>query len=223
MAAIVPIYQADPMRRISRLDIALFVAASLLLGCSRQPYSAGSSVNRASGVADEEKLPFEEPPDGHGISPSSSLVPAAQSVPPGTPLTIRLESSISSATARSGESFQAVLEEPILMQGRSVVPAGTSVTGTVVELNRSASLHRPAYVRLELTSIDVNGYPIPIETSSIFAKAGLQQGAKSTSADAENGTTASPTGRSITGQKKAQFGVNRRLVFRLTSAISLPK
>lgn len=201
----------------------MLVAASLFGGCSRQPNSAGTSVNRAHDVADEGKLPFEQPPDGQGISPSSSLVPAARNVPAGTPLTIRLKSSISSATARSGESFQAVLEEPILMQGRSVVSAGSMVTGTVVELNRSASLHRPAYLRLKLTSIDVNGNAIPIETSSIFAKAGLRPGARNTSVDPENGTTGSAAGHSITGQKKAQFGANRRLTFRLTSAISLPK
>lgn len=223
MAAIVPIYQGDPMHRLSRLGIAVLVAASLLVGCSRQPYPAGSSVDRASDAPDQEKLPFEQPPDKNGISPSSSLVPAARNLPAGTPLTIRLESSISSATARSGESFQAVLEEPILMQGRSVIPAGTSVTGTVAELNRWASLHKPAYLRLKLSSIDVNGNAIPIETSSIFAKAGLQKGLNSTSADAKNGTASLSALGSITGQKQAQFGVNRRLTFRLTSAISLPK
>lgn len=221
MAAIVPIYQGDPMHRFSRLGIAVLVAASLLPGCSRQPYSTGSSVDRAT--ADQEKLPFEQPPDRNGISPSSSLVPAARNVPAGTPLTIRLESSISSATARSGESFQAVLEEPILMQGRSVVPAGTPVTGTVVELNRWASLHKPAYLRLKLSSIDVNGNAIPIETSSIFAKAGLQKGLNSTSAAAKNGTASLSALGSITGQKEAHFGVNRRLTFRLTSGISLPR
>ena len=192
----------------------------LLTGCSRQP-SPSESVSESAGGPDQANLPFDRTPDKSGVSPSSSFIRAESNAPAGTPLTIRLISSISAATARPGDFFQATLEEPITMQGKTIVPSGNPVTGEVMEVNSSARVHKPAYLRLQLTSVAIGSRAIPIETSSILAKAGV----RSDSSAAAKGGTAAPTTTdfvSVPGNKILRFDAGRRLTFRLTAPVSFP-
>jgi hypothetical protein len=152
-------------------------------------------------------------------------VPAEIDVPAGTPLIVRLKSSISSRTSQPGDSFQAVLDEPVVLEGTRVVPAGTFLRGEVVALNRSASLHSPAYMRLQLVSIALDGKTVPLESSSIFAKAGLPPARPDTSLRMGQGTMPSTATDQVftRGQKVVRFGIDRRLTFRLTAPMSLPR
>jgi hypothetical protein len=207
----------------AKLAVCALAAVLLAIGCSRQPYVSESSDQKAGEAEDEPKLPFERPPDSGGISPSSSLVPAVHNVPAGTPMTIRLKSSLSTDTVHSGDSFQAVLDEPISVQGRTIAASGTPVTGAVVALNRSATLQEPAYLELKLTSIAVGGKNIAIESSSIFSKAGLEPRRAATGEENPSSPSIASSPRSSVTQKKIQFGAERRLTFRLTAPVSLSR
>ena len=57
--------------------------------------------------------------DGYWLA---SLI--AAELPPGTPITIRMQSAISSIASHSGDGFDAVLDKPILFQGQTIAPAG---------------------------------------------------------------------------------------------------
>ena len=209
-----------PMNPVAGFVILALMTALLSAGCARRPSALASAEQKSGDAGNEPKLPFEQPPERDGISPTSSLLPAGRDIPAGTPLIIRLKSSISSGTSHPGDSFQTVLDEPILLEGTRVVPAGTFLTGEVVALNRSASLHSPAYLRLKLVSIVFDGKTVPIESSSIFAKAGLPPASPDPSL---------PTQRAATGpvfsarQRVIEFGIDRRLTFRLTAPVSLPR
>jgi hypothetical protein len=52
----------------------------------------------------------------------------------GTPLSVRLTTGISSRTSRAGDPVSAVLIEPVQVEGRTVLPAGSSVQGNVLEV-----------------------------------------------------------------------------------------
>lgn len=205
----------------SRIASSLLVGILLSVGCARQPSPSDSPGQKKADTTDK-RLPFDQPPEKDGIFPSSSLVPDNRSVPAGTPLTVRLKSSISSATANPGDSFQAVLEEPILVQDKTIVPPGSPVTGEVVALNRTASLHAPAYLRLKLTSLVLQGKTVAIESSSVFAKAGLKRGRRHTKLDTQGGMLPSGSSQpmSAAAGNNVQFGVNRRLTFRLTAPMA---
>ncbi len=201
------------------------LAAILLLGCARQPNAPRPSAEANDTREDQPKLPFDQSPDKNGIFPSSSILPVARNVPAGTTLTVRLASSLSSATAHRGDAFRAVLDEPVLVQGESAVPPGTPVTGEVVAVNAVASLHAPAYVRLQLTAITVDGKAVPIQSSSMFVKAGPGQtrDANRKRRQDESGLPASPGKISSPASKKVQFEAGLRLTFRLTAPMSLPR
>src|SRR5947199_1502764 len=55
-------------------------------------------------------------------------------LPDGTGIQVRLETTLSSRTNRQGDRFTAKVTEPILVAGKEVIPAGTTVEGRVAEV-----------------------------------------------------------------------------------------
>jgi len=149
----------------------LLTSSLILTSCSRQ-LGPQASYNSAT----EQQMPFDRPADKNGVSPTASLLPA--SIPAGTPITIRLQSSVSSANSRAGDSFDAVLDEPIIINGQSVVARGATVTGKVVEAKASGHLQDPGYLRLALTAVSVDAKLLPVQTSSVFVRAALYENAR---------------------------------------------
>jgi hypothetical protein len=195
-----------------RLAIVLLML-SLICACGRSTSDSGGS---ASNSGDSQKLPFDRQPRSTGISPSQSLIPSATKLPEGTPIPIRLRSVLSSASAHAEDGFSAIVDEPVVIDGQTLIDRGTSATGRVLEAKPSAnSLGRapaPGYLRIVLVSLNVGGRPVMIETSSIFAKGGIRE-----ERDAATGTApgASRKDRDIV------FGIDRRLTFRLAQTVDL--
>ena len=55
-------------------------------------------------------------------------------VPAGTELTVALDKMLSSRTSQAGDTFSATVVEPILIDGHEVIPAGSTIEGTVTEV-----------------------------------------------------------------------------------------
>jgi hypothetical protein len=66
----------------------------------------------------------------------------------------------------------------------------------------------------------LDGKTVPIQSSSIFAKAGLPLARPDTSLRTER-ATADPVFTAV--QTVVEFGIDRRLTFRLTAPVSLPR
>lgn len=146
--------------------VLLLLASLSLAGCSQHP---GMPVSEETASADQH-LPFDATSDKGGIFPTGSLTPTA--IPAGTPIEVRLRTSLSSATSQAGDSFEAVLDEPVFVRGRVVAPRGAIVAGKVLDAKASAGLQEPGYMRLALVAVSLNGQIIPIQTSNIFVKRG---------------------------------------------------
>jgi hypothetical protein len=143
--------------------LSVVLIALNLAGCSQHP---GLPTSEEAAGADQH-LPFDAASDKGGIFPTGSLTPTA--IPAGTPLAIRLRTPLSSATSRTGDLFEAVLDESIVVRGRTVAPRGASITGKILDARASDS-QEPGYMRLALTAVSLNGQSLPIQTSSIFVK-----------------------------------------------------
>src|SRR6195256_35067 len=153
-----------------RLAIVLLML-SLICACGRSTSDSGGSTSNS---ADSQKLPFDRQPRSTGISPSQSLVPSAKKLPEGTPIPIRLQTALSSASSRAGDTFSAILDEPVVVDGQTLIDRGTPVTGRVLEPTPAASSPghspEPGYLRIVLVSLNAGSRPVMIETSTIFAK-----------------------------------------------------
>jgi len=182
---------------------------SLISACGRPTSDSGGN---ASSSADSQKLPFDRQPRSTGISPSQSLIPSATKLPEGTPIPIRLQSALSSASAHPGDTFGAIVDEPVVVDGQTLIDRGTPATGRVLEAKPSANSLAPGYLRIVLVSLDVGGRPVKIETSSIFAKGGVHE---------ERNRATGAASAVSRKDKDIVFGIDRRLTFRLTQTIDL--
>jgi hypothetical protein len=78
----------------------------------------------------------------------------AGTIPAGSHATVRLNTSLSSATAHTGEVWSGTLTHEIVEHGKVVVRAGAPVKGKVTYVNRSGRLHKPGALTLRLSSIN---------------------------------------------------------------------
>lgn len=187
------------MRRTGR-SVWLWVGVTLLLSaCSRQLGSFPASPAKPEA---HSPLPFDGSSHSNGISPTEAF--ASASIPVGTVLVIRLESFLSSAGSQPGDQFQAVLDGPLVVQGQTLAPSGTAITGTVLAA-QSSRPHEPGYLRLTLSTAVLNGKTLDLHTSSVFSKGGSRS-------------------HPISGSGAAyeiKFSTGRRLTFRLVQPLPL--
>src|SRR5664279_3211855 len=92
----------------------------------------------------------------YGTQSGSNPAPVPFVIPDGTSITVRLQHGLSSASAVPGERFDAVVDEPVVLDNRTVLSVGTPVTGHVTIARRSGRLHHPGELGLTLDSVFVN-------------------------------------------------------------------
>jgi hypothetical protein len=57
------------------------------------------------------------------------------SVPEGTPLKTKLQTTISTFSSKVGDPFQGKISEPVVIDGKTVIPAGATIEGRVTKLS----------------------------------------------------------------------------------------
>jgi len=179
-------------------------------GCSRP----GS--NQGTADAAQHQVPFREGGQSETTDLSSTVSATAergsygetsvpfrdpQSLPAGTLLTVRLKDSISSDSSGVSSTFAAVVDDPVVVEGETLVPRGASVAGRVESARPSTVKRNQGYVRLCLDLVDIAGRDLPIRTSSLFAR----------------GRMGEPQARDAFGVVGLEQG--RRLTFRLTEPL----
>jgi hypothetical protein len=191
------------MRSHSTHIIMVIVLLMLALaGACRRPAEVAPENSSNSG---SQKLPFDRKPGSGGTSPSQSLIPSSRKIPEGTTIRVRLQSPLSSASAHAGDTFTATLDEPLVVDGQTLVPRGAAADGRVLEAKASASPLEPGYLRIVLVSLDVGKSRVAIYTSSIFVKGVAREGPEA----GEN------------GDRDIAFGTDRQLNFRLAQTAEL--
>jgi len=87
-------------------------------------------------------------------------------VPAGTVLMVSFEDALSSATSKAGDRFKARVVEPVQVNGRVAIAAGSVISGRVVSAQPGQRLGGEAQLNLEFTSLRmVSGREGPISAS----------------------------------------------------------
>jgi hypothetical protein len=86
-------------------------------------------------------------------------------VPQGTVLRVRLDSALDTRRNRAGDRFTATLAEPIVIDGRTVIPNGSACSGRVVAAAPSGRLKGRAGITITLDTVQFDGRSHHIQTS----------------------------------------------------------
>jgi hypothetical protein len=99
-----------------------------------------------------------------------AAVATADTIPAGTKLSVRIDSQVSSASAKTGQTFQGNLTQALVVNGKTIADKSAPVKGKITFAKASGRLHDPGQLTLRLTSVQVNGNMVPISTSGYYAK-----------------------------------------------------
>jgi hypothetical protein len=248
------------MQTRRRLVSATLLLASLLTcSCGKKPAQTATAQSPDNQNSATQTVANGITPDSSGsktapvpstnasaanTSDASSQPPAEVEIPAGVPITVRLQQGLSSASAVPGERFEAVLDEPIVLHDRTVVPAGSLVAGHVVSARRSGRLHHPGELALTLDTLLVGQENIPLLTTNVVAFGAshkkrnwawigggsgggaligaLAAGGRGALIGTGIGAVAGTTTAFVTGKKDVSFASERRLRFRLNREVNVP-
>lgn len=130
---------------------------------SRAPYRRALVLSVAMGTA---LLPAH----AHDVAlptASAHAPPACVCVPAGTPVQIEVAETLSSDVAETGMTFALKLAQPIELDGRVIVPAGTPGLGEIVHAERARSSGKPGELILAARYLDWNGARIPLRAMKL--------------------------------------------------------
>src|SRR6202035_691079 len=122
---------------------------------SNQDTSAGNSSSANNTMAQSSEPPQITTQNG----PPADVPPPPAPAPPkphkitieqGTQITVRLIDSIDSEKNQVGDTFHATLNAPLSAEGTEAIPAGTDVTGHIVDIKSSGKFAGQSLVVLQL-------------------------------------------------------------------------
>jgi hypothetical protein len=132
---------------------------------------------------------LEEPLD-FGTEPLTPEIAASLTTPPptGSSVHVRLMTPLSSATAQQGQEVEAVLSQPLFDGNRLVLPQGSRLKGSVVQVRPARRLSRNGQLRMVFHELVLpDGLEQKVETTLAGVQAGKGQDVK---LDAEGGAEA---------------------------------
>ena len=203
------------------------VALALLSGCSRPvsprgnnqpglPFHSDDDTAHAEGATPHPGTTDPGTTDAgvHNMADGVPFkTPSSWGAPAGTLLTVRLQSSLSTAKRDAGQTFAAVVTEPVMIAGRTVVPRNAEVRGRVEAANVSSAGRNAGYLRLTLDSIHIDDRDVPLQTASLFAR-GTARASQYPLASGNSSTPVAPRPGVVRLRK------GRRLTFRLTADLA---
>ena len=143
--------------------LTVIAAATIVVGCNQtRAETPGTALaNPVGGAPAPASAPTEGaraalPPAG-----AEAAIPANPSreitIPSGTQLSVALDTPVGSDTSRVEETVTAHLTRPVRVEGQTVLPAGTRLSGVVTDATRSARVKGLAHVAMQFKSIAPHG------------------------------------------------------------------
>ena len=190
-----------------RISGPVVLALIAMVGCSR-PFET-----TVEGAAKPSQAPLSSNAEASSVRETPVLTPAAnterqqtlpfqpsQEVPAGTLLTVKLQTPIVGRVPIMEDSFEAVVDRAVEVNGNTLIPSGTIVAGHVDSVFVSQLEPQRGYVGLELDTVRVGDASIGLQTSNLFVR---QASSK------------------VVNKSTVRLERGHRLTFRLTEPISI--
>jgi hypothetical protein len=260
------------MKLRAAVGVGILLTCLLAITCTRQTPGNPSSNQPQSNssettppkptpapTAAEEAKPPAAPARPPAAAPAPQAAPAAEATTPaekpspkmpppvvlaaGTVITVRTNETISAKQDQAGQAFTAVVAQAVTHGGHTVIPAGTTVSGRIVQAHQGGKIKGGSNLALQLNSIRVNGNSYPITTNQYVQEAkgkgkrttvmgaggagagaligGLAGGGKGAAIGALAGGGAGVAGSALTGNKELTIPAESVLQFTLAQPLRL--
>ena len=135
-----------------------------LVACSKDPSTANAADSLQPRNVPAETLADDVKPEQKTVAKPKAepkpqpKVEAKITVPAGTKLHVTLLEAVSSDNSHPGDQFMASLSDPVIVEGRTVLPKGTKFRGRVVDAQDAGRVKGRASIELMLTQIVREGH-----------------------------------------------------------------
>ena len=203
-----------------------------------------AEVDDQTSIQPDATQAVQAPPPAPAAPPVEKPKPQPIIVPAGTALTVRLGQALSSKTSQPGQTFLATVAQPVSVEGRTAIPAGATVSGTVVNAKAKGKFKGEGELTLALTNVTVKGHTYSIQTQTLENTVkgkgkrtaattgggaaggaligGLAGGGKGAGIGALVGAGAGLMGGAMTGNKQIELPAESALSFQLSAPLTLP-
>ena len=133
--------------------------------------------------SNKSQMAENTPPPAAAPQPQPTPAPAPAPPPPpkkyiidqGTQLTVRLVDTIDSEKNQTGDTFHATLNAPLTSDGEEAVPAGSDITGHLIEVKSAGKFAGQSSVIAQLDSLSFGGRTYNLQTDQ-YKKQGSSRG-----------------------------------------------
>jgi hypothetical protein len=196
--------------------------------------------------ADDDR-PVLRRTEGNVMRPETAPPPpppamANFTLPAGTNLTVRMIEGVNSETNRVGQTFRASIDQPVMLDGNTVIPRGSDAVVKLVDQKDSGKLTGKAELRVALQSISLNGRVYDLNTQTVTEESssrgartakvaggtaalgaiigGIAGGGKGAAIGAGAGAAAGAGAEVVTAGQKVKIPSETRLTFVLDNPVN---
>ncbi len=155
---------------------------SFQVGSTVQKYNVADVVSLKFDLEGAANTPAQQPqtqsslPDNPAPGAQAEVKSDHITIPAGTRIFVRTIDTIDSTDSQVGDRFQASLQEPLTLEGITIVARDAYVYGRLTQAKESGTFAGRSQLRLELTGIVVNGKTVPVVTGE-YEATGRSRGA----------------------------------------------
>jgi len=160
--------------------VGLFLTIAGASACSQNGPGSAAGQQGAAGNAIAGGTAPASAPVSSSSSASSATSPASSvtkpqlrevTIPSGTPLSVKLTNAVASDSSKAEDPVRGTLAKPVVVDGATVVPSGSSITGSVLEAKESGRVKGLASIAIRFDRLKVGSETHEIRTARIAREA----------------------------------------------------
>ncbi len=103
-------------------------------------------------------------------APAAKAAPVSVTVPAGTAVNVRLTQAIDVDVSKAGQTFKAIVDDPVMIGGSIVIPRGASAVLQAVQVEQSGKMKGSDKISLKMNSIGFGGRVYEVATAYVESK-----------------------------------------------------